>query len=499
MNTVIYARYSSQHQKEESIEGQIRVCTDYAQKNGLTISGTYVDRAISGTTDNRAEFQRMIKDSEKRLFTTVLVYKFDRFARDRYDSAHYKMVLKRNGVRLVSAQEHIPDSPEGIILESVLEGMAEYYSVELAQKVTRGQTERALKGKAVGAQTIQGYKISPERYYVIDDDAAALVQKVFQDYDDGKRVCHIVKDLNEKGFKTARDKKFTADNVHRMLRNIKYTGLYTFGEITIEDGMPQIISKQQFERVQKRMRKNKLTPAAAKAKTRYLLSGKAFCGLCGEKLIGDSGRSGSKKTEHFYYKCSKRKRTGECEKETVRKDYLETMVARLTAAHLSAPEKIAAISKKCVALAAMELAANSELPMYKKQLADVQKSKGNIIAAIEAGIFTPSTKDRLLELEAAEARLELDIESCMAARPVLTEEHIVFMLTQFTQKENLSEREYVERLIDSFVHSVYLYDDKIIITFNLTNHDTELEKAVFSLVDDLLSSGAVGSDIEGKP
>ena len=138
MTAVIYARYSSDNQREESIEGQIRECTAYAEKNGITIVKHYIDRALSAKTDNRPEFQQMIKDSEKRLFDIVLVWKLDRFARNRYDSARYKTQLKRNGVKLVSATEVISAGPEGIILESVLEGYAEYYSADLSEKVVRG-------------------------------------------------------------------------------------------------------------------------------------------------------------------------------------------------------------------------------------------------------------------------------------------------------------------------------------------------------------------------
>ena len=124
MNAVIYARYSSDNQREESIEGQLRECREYAEHNGMTIVGSYIDRALSAKTADRPEFQRMIKDSAKGLFEIVLVWKLDRFSRDRYDSAHYKHILKKNGVKVVSAKEHISDGPEGIILESMLEGYA---------------------------------------------------------------------------------------------------------------------------------------------------------------------------------------------------------------------------------------------------------------------------------------------------------------------------------------------------------------------------------------
>ena len=142
MTAVIYARYSSDSQREASIEGQLRDCKDYAEKNGITVVGTYIDRAYSAKTDDRPEFQHMIKDSAKKIFDVVLVWKLDRFARNRYDAVNYKHQLEKNGVHLVSAMEPISQGPEGIMVESMLIGMAEYYSAELALKVARGERDR---------------------------------------------------------------------------------------------------------------------------------------------------------------------------------------------------------------------------------------------------------------------------------------------------------------------------------------------------------------------
>ena len=119
--TVIYARYSSENQTEQSIEGQLRVCEEYAKAHDILILNTYVDRAMTGTNDNRADFQRMLKDSSKREWNFVLVYKLDRFSRNKYETAIHKKTLKDHGIKVLSATEHIPDSPEGIIFESMLE------------------------------------------------------------------------------------------------------------------------------------------------------------------------------------------------------------------------------------------------------------------------------------------------------------------------------------------------------------------------------------------
>ena len=179
MTAVIYARYSSDNQREESIEGQIRECTAYAEKNGFTVVKHYIDRAVSAKTDNRPQFQQMIKDSERGIFDVIIVWKLDRFARNRYDSARYKTQLKRNGVKLVSATEVISAGPESIILESVLEGYAEYYSADLSEKVVRGMTENALKGKFTGDAIPFGYTINADRRFenVLPQKAQGLQEK----------------------------------------------------------------------------------------------------------------------------------------------------------------------------------------------------------------------------------------------------------------------------------------------------------------------------------
>lgn len=186
MNAVIYARYSCSNQTEQSIEGQIRECELFAQSEGITIIDTYIDRAFSGTNDNRPAFQKMIADSKSRNFEAVLVYKLDRFARNRYDSAVYKAQLKQNVVRVLSAKERITDSPEGIILEGLLEAMNEYYSAELSQKICRGMRENVRKGKTIGGNVAIGYKIGDGKMLEVDDAGAELVHKIFDMYDDGK-------------------------------------------------------------------------------------------------------------------------------------------------------------------------------------------------------------------------------------------------------------------------------------------------------------------------
>ena len=209
MKAVIYARYSSDNQREVSIEGQLRECMEYAAQNDITVIANYIDRAMTATSDNRPDFQRMIKDSYKRCFDMVIVWKLDRFSRDRYDSAHYKHILKKNGVKVVSAKENIGDGPEGIILESMLEGMAEYYSAELSVKVKRGLKENALKAKVNGGQIPFGYYIDENQKLAVDQTLAPIVLEAFTMYADGYLIKDIVKRFDEKGIVTRLDKKMS--------------------------------------------------------------------------------------------------------------------------------------------------------------------------------------------------------------------------------------------------------------------------------------------------
>ena len=318
MTAVIYARYSSDNQREESIEGQIRECTAYAEKNGITVVKHYIDRAFSAKTDNRPEFQQMIKDSGKKLFDVVLVWKFDRFARNRFDSANYKMILKKNGVHLISVMEPIAEGSQGILVETLLEGMAEYYSAELSEKVIRGQTENALKGKCTGGTGTIGYKIDDAKFYHLDPLTAPLVLEAFQRYDNGDKMVEIVNFLNDKGVRNMLGGKMTHSSVNTMLKNRRYIGELSFRDIVVPDAIPVIVPKDLFDRVQKRLDKNKRAPACGKADEEYLLTTKLLCGKCGALMFGESGTSATGRT-YYYYKCANVKRRKGCNKKTVQK------------------------------------------------------------------------------------------------------------------------------------------------------------------------------------
>lgn len=457
MKAVIYARYSSgPDQREESIEGQIRECREFAKANDITVIKTYVDRAMSGRTDDRAAFQKMLHDTAKRAFQAIIVWKIDRFGRNREEIAINKVRCRQNGVQVMYAKEHIPDGPEGIILESVLEGMAEYYSVELAQKVKRGMKENALKCMSAGGTTPLGYRIGPDKRYEIDPITAPAVKWIFEQYDAGKTLRSIASELNSRGIKSARGGRFNKNSFHTMLRNRRYIGIYIHDEVEIEGGMPAIVDRDLFERVQKRMDANRRAPGRAKAIIDYLLSGKVFCGHCESSMIGESGTSHTGKV-YSYYKCSKRKNSGACKKTSVGKDWLEDLVIEETVKQVLVDKVIDFISEKVEEIQKAEHE-NSDLKYYESKLKDIEKAIRNLLTAIEQGIITQSTKARLQELESQKVEFQSRIGQEKISRVFVTKEQVKFWMEQF-KKGDKNDPEYRQRLVDAFIYSVFVYDE----------------------------------------
>ena len=462
MKAVIYARYSSDNQREESIEGQIRECTAFAEKNGITILRHYIDRAYSAKTDNRPEFQQMIQDSNKKLFDMVIVWKLDRFARNRYDSARYKAQLKKNGVKVVSATEVISNGAEGIILESVLEGYAEYFSADLAEKVSRGMTENALKCKFNGGNPTVGYQIDSEQNFVIDPIKAPFVLEAFQLYDEGATMTEIRDYLNEHGVRNTRGQEMTYNSVSKMLRNRRYIGEYSYRDIVVPGGMLAIVPEDLFERVQQRIEQNKKAPARHKAEEDYLLTTKLFCGACGAYMCGESGTSHTGAT-YRYYKCiTAKKKRDHCKKKPVQKQWIEDLVIRETMEMLESDAAIEAIIAMVMDLLDRE---NVNLPLYEQQLKEVENGIQNLLNAIQQGILTKSTKARLEELEAAKEELEIKIANEKIARPRIDPEFLRMYLQKFRNLDR-DNAEHRKMLVDTFINAIFLYDDKIVITFN---------------------------------
>ena len=498
MRGVIYARYSSDNQREESIEGQIRECKVFAERNGIDIIGSYIDRAFSAKTDNRPDFQRMIKDSSSKTFDVVLVWKLDRFARDRYDSAYYKRVLRKNGVKVVSATEAISEGAEGILLESLLEGVAEYYSVELAEKTLRGMTENALACKVNGSIPL-GFVPTEDGHFQIDPVYAPIIVEIYEMYWHGMTMKEIVSELKTRGVRNRKGAAITENVVSNILKNRRYLGEYIFRDVVIPNGIPRIVPQELFDRVQERMATNKKAPARYKADEEYLLSTKLFCGKCQRMMAGESGKRRDE-TVYRYYKCSGVKRKLGCDKKTVRKAWIEDLVVEEIKKIVEDDEAINTIADTVMEVQGRE---NPILPCLREQLAEVEKGIENLVNAIQMGICNDATKKRMNELEARKTELGIQIAKEELAKPVITREQIICWLEHFRTFDT-NKFEHRRRFIDTFVNRIFLYDDKMVITFNYNKGTktitfAELEASGILSISNIASTGeskiqAIGLD-----
>ncbi|MDR1409983.1 MAG: recombinase family protein [Oscillospiraceae bacterium] len=493
---VIYARFSSHAQNEQSIEGQLRVCNEYAAREGIDVVGEYIDRAISGRSDDRPEFQRMIEDAKKRAFQYVIVYKLDRFARNRYDSAIYKHKLKQCGVKLLSAMENIGDNPESIILEAVLEASAEYYSVDLSQKIKRGRQDSAAKGKFIGGGIPLGYKSSGGAL-VVDEATAPIIKYAFEEYAKGTRKRDIMAALNARGYRNANGKPYGATAFQSALRSEKYVGVLEQSGVRTENGCPALIDRETWEKVQRRLDANARQGAKNKAPIEYLLSGKIFCGHCGASMQGISGtgRGGEK---HYYYQCAKRRKR-ECAKAHEKKDFVEWYVCEQTIDYVLSPERIRQIAAAVVAEYDKEFNGGKIAEMERRIAKidrDMSKLADTVIELPKEGRKPFYDKLSCLGMEREE--LEIDVSKLHIAHEIrYTEEDIMVWLKSFCRGD-LFDMDFRRRLIDVFINSVYLFDDRIIIYYNIRGGKQisfiEMQESADFLTCDV--SGVDGSNIE---
>lgn len=485
MNTVIYARYSAgPRQTDQSIEGQLRVCTDFCKQRGLTVIDTYCDRHISGRTDERPEFQRLIADAKRKKFEAVVVYKTDRFARNKYDSAVYKRELKRNGIQIFYAAEAIPDGPEGIILESLMEGLAEYYSAELAQKIKRGMHESALKCQSTGSGRPLGYRVDEQKRFQIDPESAQTVQTIFEQYIKGESNAAICELLNSRGLRTAQGKPFNKNSINRIIKNRKYIGEYRYHDIVVEGGMPAIIPKDTFNLAQAEMERRRTRKAPKSPKAEYLLAGRLFCGHCKGPMQGVSGTGKSGNKWYYYYCGNTRGKNKTCDKKQVSRDRLERAVVDFTVRYILQEEVLEELARKVHAAQERQNDTASEIAFYEKKLADNKKSIANVLRAIESGAATQTLPARLQELENEQAVILGEISFLKGKRLAFTEDQILFALMKHLEPyPGESEQDYRRRIISDFVSEVYLYDDRLLIYFNISSEDGKLKSADLSNIE----------------
>lgn len=469
MNTVIYARYSSAGQTEQSIEGQLRVCKEHAERNGYFVIGEYIDRATTGTNDNRPQFQQMIEDAKKGEFKFILVYKLDRFARNKYDSVVHKHNLAKLGVRVISATESISDSPEGALLEGLLEMVAEMFSKDLSQKVKRGMKESRLKGQFVGGSILYGYKIVDKKP-VVDEEKAEAVRYAFSEYAKGKSKKQIVTELNAKGYRTNKGKPFTFNSFEYCLSNRKYIGVDNADGVENVTRYPRIIEDELFFKVQERLETTRKRPAANKADIDYLLSGKCFCDLCDNTMFGISGTSKTKGQKHRYYACSCQYKFKHCSKKYEKKNNLEQEVALNTLLYVLAKGYYEAIAKRLD----KEYANENDERAIKELERQIRKTNSDIDKHFD--LFCKTENDEFRKrMNAKATELEQNKKTLIGELARLknnqtkrmSREDMILMFISILSKREIGDEEFTKFLIKEFVKSVYVSEEEITIYYTI--------------------------------
>ena len=452
---IIYARYSSHNQKDLSIEQQVEKCIEYARQNSISIIDTYSDRAVSGKTDLRPAFQRMMKDADKKKFVCVVAWKSNRMGRNMLQAMLNEVKLRENGVRAYYVEESFEDNAAGRFALRSMMNVNQFYSENLAEDTMRGMLDNASRCMVNGPLPF-GFKKGNDGRYSLDEEQAPIVREIFMRVAEGEAFIAIANELNSRGITTSRGNLWNKNSFHTMLKNEFYIGVYKFADIRIEGGIPSTIEKELFYKVQDYLKNKKNPQGKRSGGVDYLLTGKLFCGHCEAPMTGISGTSKNGELHH-YYVCKSKQLDKTCSKKNVRRDYLEQAIAEKVVEDILRDDVMAWIADNCLSYA-KRLSEDSEIKANEKALIDVQKSIKNIMNAIEQGIITPTTKTRLITLEQEQAELEISISLDKADIPVFNREQIIFWLDSF-RKGDITSKNQQDRIISSFVSSVYLYDN----------------------------------------
>ena len=477
-NCVIYARFSSHGQNEQSIDGQVRICTEFAESKGLKVVKVYTEKAKTGTNDSRPTFQKMIADANSGAFNYIIVYMFDRFARNRRDSIMYKEMLKeRYGIRVLSALEPIADDEGGEFYEMFLDWNAEKYSKRLSKRVRDGLDTSVLNGTFCGGTLIYGYKIIEEpingkpnkaiKKVAINDEEAKIVKFAFEEYAKGTTKKEIAEKLNKEGYRL-RGKPFDVKSFDRWLVNRKYTGEFIFGGRQCNNTYPKIIENDIFEKVQERLNKNKFVAGGqATAKIPYLLTGKLFCGHCGTEMIADVGTS--KLGKKLYYYACKKKRKNTCDKKRENKDALELYVTNCVRDFLSNKQN-AEIAVTDVLNYFEKKTDETNIISIKNKIAQINKEVeelANAFVKAKSSLLQATNENKMTEYEHLLSDLYLQQSQLELERSLRITKKDLLDFIQELLNGNPDDKEYQKKLIDNLVYQVYVSDDNTVVYFNI--------------------------------
>lgn len=488
---VLYARYSSDNQRGESIDAQLRASREYCKKKEYIIVGEYIDEAFTATNDNRPAYQRMMEDSKRKIFDVVVFHKIDRSARNEYDYYFNKFKLQKFNVRIEFSAQNIDDSPEGALMENQLVGFAAYFSRNLSKEVKKGKKENALKGLFNGGKPPFGYNVV-DKQYIIDDFEAEGVRLIFDMYLKGYGYIAIADELNARGYKTKRGCKFGKNSLHEILRNARYIGTYILGKtqkdingkrnahaditkdtIVVENAVPAIIDKNTFAKVAEKMENNKRRRAAYGAKYTYLLSGLVYCGECGTAMQGKTTTKHHPERIYQYYYCGNQSRKGKtaCSNRLIDLASLEDLViSKLEETLFNPTAKKILLDKISTAYEKRTNTFNIEYENLLKQKNKTSRRMDMLYTQIEEGLADEYDIARLKKVKDEMTAIRSKIAE-LEARPKasLSPEQVQAVLDSFESAIKTKSADNLRALIENFINKITVSKDEIVIEFKINN------------------------------
>lgn len=482
-----YCRYSSDLQTEASIEQQKSELLEYANKNNITIIDYYCDEAKSGTKDTRENFQLMITDCKKQLVDCILVWKTDRFARNTQDSLFYKMKLEKLGIKLISITQPIDNTtPEGNLMYTLLAGMDEYYSKNLASNVKRALKSNANKCQFNGGIAPLGYDIVDKKY-VINKQEAIIIKKIFDWYVNGYGVLEIASKLNLEGLKTKKNRPFGKNSVYDIISNEKYTGTYIYNkgnkhnhhfsnnkEIRIEDGIPAIITPEIYQQAMSKRNTNKRANFKKNSNV-YILSGLIFCGKCGGKYTGTTSihKRGNKEYRNGFYACTNRNKLSKCDNHRIKQELIEkNVINSLIDKILNGKSIDDVVNGVKIEYQKFKNESFNEKNLLENQLKKIQKEIDNLVNLIaETGNNRLIKKLELLEAQEDDIKSKLEFMNNTSIN--ISDEKIKeIFLTDINLLTNGS-KEQIKKIITKYIKRITIYDDHFTIDYSFDDVSRE--------------------------
>ena len=458
---VIYARYSSHNQREASLEQQIAECKKYAEKNGYTVSDIYQDAAVSGRTDDRPAFKRLMKDAEKEKFDYIIAWKSNRIGRNMTQTMTNMAKLAEYGVECLYTEEDFDNTASGRFALRNMMNVNQFYSENMAEDIRRGLMDNAEKCM-VNGMTPLGLKRGEDGRYAIDEPTAAIVRQIFDRILHGWTITEVMTDLNNRGIKTRYGNEWKHQSFNKLLSNEQYIGVYKYSGVRIEGGIPPILDKEVFEGVQKVLGEKKRPRGKKRDTADYFLVGKVFCGKCESPMTGISGTSKTK-AKHYYYACNAKHYDHTCDKKNVPKDDLEFSVG-LGVKTLLQDQGLVDWLLGGYDDIIRQIREESKVSTLEGQLAEVTVSLDNIMKAMEAGAFNDVIIKRMNEL----ADTKKDIEQAIAVETEALKTFSVDKLRENLYKfrdGDLEDERFLRDLIQNFVRRVLVFDNEIRISF----------------------------------